>query len=249
MSGLTESGVCRPWLLRWKGPGQARGAYYPEEMTDQTSSFAQVERLFGLVERDQGLRRSVRERVKRLRSLLPANPELAYERLCALATRVAAELQRDKPSQALARFVSVEVFYLYHLIADVRAFFSTPEAYRRFLDEQSDVDAAVTAHLSPDDPVFPARHSWLVPASQTARMDGKETINALQLRGKPPLVRFSLPLKSLRAAQVTVRDTRAVDAVCERFAEWNPAGPSPGVSELIDGNVPRSAVERAELRR
>ena len=121
-----------------------------------------------------------------------------------------------------------------------------PGAYVRHLAAQADPAAAARRDLAGDPILLPASHSWLIPAANLARVDGRTLARRLQLgESRPPYVVFIFPRESLHAAGVTVREPRGIDAVPGPLLQWTPGGVP---NERIDGDVPLSALGWIEWR-
>jgi len=200
------------------------------------------------VEQDTLLRPGVRHRASRLRGLAISKPDLARKRLVELAANEARRLPRTLPTADLARCVSLEVFYVFHLDAGIRSSFITAEAYRRYVDAAPSPTTVLLAELSASPILFPAVHSWLVPLRDIAGLDGRSISTALRLGYSPPLVVFILSLSKLLAAWITVRTPRAVDAVPKEHKRWDPSGLPDGRTELIDADIPRSTLGSIEWK-
>jgi hypothetical protein len=206
-------------------------------------------RLFQLVKRDPGLPSDVRRRASRLWATFGSNPDLAVAALDELSRRVAKELPRSAASTPLGRCVTVEVYWRFHLESHIQAFFVTPHDYRRHIEDSDDPARLLSQHLSESRITFPMEHSWLSPWDQIAGLDGATTQRRLRLGNPPPYVVFRLSRSSLQRNSVTIRRARSVDAVLGHHVEWDLAGPSRGVQEFIDGDIPRDAIEEFEWRR
>lgn len=203
-----------------------------------------IEGLFRLVDVDTRLEVRVRRQARRLRPLVRDNAEIAYERLCDLAAQVAEALPRTAPSDRLAKCVGLKSFHLYYLSEDVRAFYPTAEGYRRFLDAHASPDQQLMQDLKMGPVLIPARNSWLMDASRLDGMDADDIVTALAIDARPPLVLLELSAAKMRAAGVTTRPARAVDAVRDQHLRWDPSGLPRGWPEYLDGDVPTSAVDQ-----
>lgn len=205
-------------------------------------------RLFQMVERDPGLAVDVRQAALNLWAKLSATPDLALDELTKLSLEVAGALPREPTTMDLGRCVSVDVFWRFHLAPDVKAFFVTPEEYSRYLQRAPIPQDRLEADFDWADVAFPQEHSWVCRWEQIEPLDANATRRALGLPNKPPYIVFRLDGASLVGAGVTIRPARSVDAVIGLHTEWDAAGPSPGMSEYVDGDVPSSVVEEIRWR-
>lgn len=207
-----------------------------------TSEVAEVASLIALIESDNLLPSGVRQRASKVRTLLPDAPELAFDRLERLANDCADRLPAAAPETDLARTVSVETFLQFHARLEVRAAYPTTESYEQALRREVDPDQRLWRDLSDQEVAFPPRHSWMCALEQVDRQPAEEIVRALALEYRPPVILFVLPLSHLLRLGVLIRPARAVDAISQRFTQWSPIGPSPGVLEFVDASVPREAV-------
>jgi hypothetical protein len=198
-----------------------------------------------MIEQDLALNGPVRKRLARYRRMATARPTLANAGLIELALELAAGLTRTNPKVALARSVSTQVFHRHHLDAETKLDLPTVAAFEAFVGALHEAGRFLLEHLSRTATVFPAKNSWLIPHGRIARLSGDRTCEVLQLDYHPPLIIFHMSLERLRATGVTVRVPRLVDSVAHDLGRWNPAGVP---EELIDGDVPTTAVESVEWR-
>jgi hypothetical protein len=218
-------------------------------LADFEASTEGVLALLALVESDDRLAPPIRRRIARLNSVAIRNPPLALDRLDVLAATYAPRLGRSVPDKNLARCVGTEVFWTHHLDNDVKIFFTDPDSYQLHVEEQPNQQLTLESELSRSEPLFPQAHSWMTYSAEIAGLSGQDTRLALDLGAFPPLVTFQLPLDRLLASGVTVRDPRGLDAVPERLLVWRPTGLRSGFHEVVDGDVPRSALGAIEWRR
>jgi hypothetical protein len=204
--------------------------------------------MIGVIEADRALARSVRRQATDLRDLVGTDPDLARSRLLALATTVAPALPRHPPTADLARCTGIEGFYERYLARDVRAFFRTPEDYRRHIESSGAAGPTLADDLATVTPLIPAIHSWMTKWAEISGFSGRDIRRYLNIRPLPPIVILVMRLRDLRAAGITVREPRAVDALPKHLTEWSPGGLRSGGTELIDGDMPRAAVSTVEWR-
>ena len=197
------------------------------------------------IEQDHALRAAERRKLDRFRRMAGTRPALANAGLIQLALEVASDLARSIPKAALARCVSIQVFYTHHLDADTKVDLPTVAAFEAFVGALDQPNEFLMGHLSPVEPIFPAKNSWLIPADRIAGLSADRTREFLQVDYRPPLVIFHMPLQRLHDVGVTVRKPRSIDTVAHDFAQWRPSS-VPG--ELIDADVPRSAIDSIEWR-
>lgn len=190
---------------------------------------------------DPGLDTRVRKKAADLLPIAHSNPALARQLLIELSDDVRPLLPRIAPSADLCRTVPLLAYFRYHMDADARAFYLSEEEYSEHL-QSLHAGTALLADLSYDEPLFRAVHSWLVPCGMIAALSGRDLKRALGLRSDPPFVVFELSRTAMLRAGVTVRPARSVDAVPSWFTEWDPNGLPTGLPELVDGDVPRSAL-------
>ena len=206
-----------------------------------------VRNLIRIVADDPGLPRSARKDAAALMDLAMTRPRLAEQRLGELRESVLPTLELEPPRVDYARCIPIETFWRHHLDRDRKAMFGRdPEAYARHLEVHSDPAAAARGDLSDDPILFRAPHSWLIPSANVAGVVGHTLARRLQLGdSKPPYVVFVFPCELLRAAGVTVREPRGIDAVPGPFLQWTPGGVP---DERIDRDVPLSALGWIEWR-
>jgi hypothetical protein len=204
--------------------------------------------LLALVASDPRLAGRLRERIQRLNPVAVRTPALALERLDAIAAEYAPRFGRSNPAGDLARCVGTEVFWMHHLDKDIKAFFTDPASYRLQVERAADRPAKLTSDLSGSAILFPQAHSWMAYSAEIAGLSGSETRQVLAIDASPPLVTFQLPQRQLTASGVTVREPCGLDAVPERHLDWRPGGPRSGYHEVVDGDVPRSALGGIEWR-
>lgn len=203
-----------------------------------------VFKVIDMVVSDTRLSESVRRFARDLVPLAETKPGAAWERLVAKSQETAAGLPRQAATEDLQRFVGVASFHLNHLRADVRDFYPDPASYAEEIASVADPGKTLLDHLDKSEPLFPAEHSWLVPAAQMVGIgSGADAMRALETKTRPPFVVFNLSHSKLNSAGVTVRAPRAVDAAPGPYLEWRPTGVAGGQSELIDGDVPQAALE------
>ena len=207
-----------------------------------------AERLFHLVQRDPGLGANTRQAALKLWADLSPTPDLALTALRRLSLEVSRTLPREPATTDLGRCVTVETFWRFHMASDVRAFFVTPEDYRRYIEGTGDPHWRLSEDLSTEGIAFPQEHSWLCRWDQIQDLDGKITQRILNLRHRPPYVIFRLTRAKVQRAGITIRAARSVDAVLGLHTGWDPAGPSRGIVEYVDGDVPSTAIEELEWR-
>ncbi len=206
-----------------------------------------ADRLIRLVEGDKNLPDSVRREASALREIAVANPERALERLRVVALASAGELPLDDPAEDLAKCLGIENYWAFYGAAEVKAV--SPATYHLLVAASPDPGGRLMQDLKPDHVVIDSVHSWLVPLADIAKLDGHHLEEALAIRHAPPYSVLVFPLQRLRTNDVRVREPRSVDAVPEGLWEWREGGPSPGIRELIDRDVPRNALGRIEWRR
>jgi hypothetical protein len=204
--------------------------------------------MIGLVERDPVVPAAARRQATEVRDLVGTDPELACTRLLDLAARVAPALPRRPPVADLARCTGIEGFYERYLDADVRAYFLSPEDYRSHIEGSVSPSASLESELADLSPLVPAVHSWMTTWAEIAGLTGAQIRRHLDIRPLPPIVVLVMRLADLLKARITVREPTAVDALPKHLTEWIPGGLRSGGSELIDGNMPRSAVSSVEWR-
>lgn len=204
---------------------------------------AQVRKLVRIVADDPGLPRNVRSEAAELMEIATSQPRLARHRLEKLwaSARPLVDLKMAPPLVDYVRCVSVETFWRHHLRTERKVIFGRdPKTYIKHLEAASNPEATIRSDLSNDPILLPKAHSWLVPASNIAGVDGRALVRRLQLgNSQPPFVVFGFPLKQLLAENVTVRKPRGIDAVPESHVQWSPSGVP---DECIDQDVPLSAL-------
>ena len=172
------------------------------------------------------------------------NPDLALSRFLELHADVAPLLPRTDPTIDYVRCVSVETFWRFNVDASLKAYFVTAEDYRRSVEGEVDPAARLTNDLGAD-PVVPAANSWLVPASDVDGLTGAEAKARLNFTQDPPYAVMVWSVARMIGAGVTVRAPRGVDAIPSRLLQWYPENVP---DERIDGDLPRTALERIEWR-
>jgi hypothetical protein len=207
-----------------------------------------VQVLVARVEADTSLDGPIRRGATAIKLLSVQEPAIALGRLKQVALDYLPGLPRELPSTDLCRVISVETFLLHHATAEVVAAFRTPDDYRRFLMTETDPVATLREHLSEVPTLIPWRFSWLTRDKDIARMNGEETVRALEVPSSPPLIIFHFDLADLLASGVTIRTPRSLDAVLQEHAQWRPEGLLSGAREYLDGDVPVSALTRLEWR-
>jgi hypothetical protein len=204
-----------------------------------------------IIEEDDRLGREIRNMATVERARAANRPPLVISRLERAAADEAERLQLDArpPTSDLARCISVEIFFDWHLDNSVRREFLNAETYRRLVESTPEPGQTLFADLDTAEIVFPGVFSWMIPRSQLAGLDSMAIVTAIQVTYRPPVVVFVLPLELLRRApSVRVRVPCAIDAIPRRHTTWSRSGLPEGRTELIDSNVPRSAVGGIEWR-
>lgn len=200
--------------------------------------------LVRIVSSDVGLSHRVRTRAAALTVLADTNPDLALTRLVELHADVAPALPRAQPTVDYVRCLSVEIFWRFNLEPARKAYFVSPEDYRRAVEADPDPSIRLLADLGPD-PVVPAANSWLVPRTHVAGLAGSQIKVHLNMSQAAPYVVFVWSVARMIDAGVTVRAPRGVDAIPSRLLQWFPENVP---DERIDGDLPRMALERIEWR-
>ncbi len=170
------------------------------------------------------------------------NPVLAVKRLKSLCETVGPMLPMHRAMVDYARCVSIDVYWRHNLVTWRKRLFRGPEEYRSFVEAQPDRAQILSADLAPG-PVFPAKHSWLVPLDDLRGLTGAGVRTRLKMRQDPPYAVFILPVAMMQQAGVVVREPRATDAVLGDHAQWHPRGVP---NERIDHDVDATAVARVE---
>lgn len=207
--------------------------------------------MIDLLTSDDRVRKEVRDLAAGQRAYVTSQPDLVLQRLDDLALNEARALQAatsQTPPADLCRCVTLPVFFDWHLDPHIRASFNGPEDYRRYIESQGDPAAVLLNELSAEPIVFPAMHSWMIPRSQIAGLDGTQTLRAINAYGPPPLIIFVMPVEFLRHSPVRVRTPFAVDAIPKRNRLYSRSGLGDGRTELIDDDIPRTVVEALEWR-
>ena len=216
--------------------------HYSEVMVDAAGVARQ---LIQIVASDPGLPRDLRREARSLESLASSKPDLVVEELEVLRDGVLRDLALLAPTVDYARCVSVPVFWRYHLRPAQRGIFRTGELYRRYLESLSDCEAVLGNDLRDDEPLVPADHSWLVPVSRIAGLDGAATKRRLRIDDEPPYIVMVFPAERMAATGVDLREPRGVDAVPARLLRWSP-GDVP--DERIDQDIPTAALGGLQWR-
>lgn len=211
------------------------------------SAATDVRELVRIVVDDPGLPRRVRRDAAALMELASSQPRLARRRLEDLRLSVLPDLPLVAPAVDYARCISVETFWRFHVRWDRKAMFGQgSEAYRRHLESQSDPANIAHQDLSPEPVLFPAAHSWLIPATNLEGANGPTLRRRLELgESRPPYVVFFFPRPRLRAAGVEIREPRGIDALPGPQLQWTPEGVP---DERIDRDVPLAALGWIEWR-
>jgi hypothetical protein len=209
----------------------------------KASLAAEVMILASKVDSDRSLDRAVRAEAQEIQALAASNPDRAESRLLDLAERTAPSLARVAPAADLCRCLPLETFWARHLDPDVRAFFPDWKDYAQHLTT-GDPELLLRRELAAKDPLFSAKHSWLVQCADIRGLDSNALKRVLALRGDPPYVVFEFALPELLATAVTIRKPRAVDAIPAHLVEWDPNGLPTGLAEFIDSEIPVAAVSR-----
>ena len=99
--------------------------------------------------------------------------------------------------------------------------------------------------LRDDEPLVPAAHSWLVPVTRIAGLDGAGTKRCLRIDAEPPYIVMVFPAAKMASVGVEIREPRGIDAVPARLVQWSP-GDVP--DERIDQDIPSAALGGLEWR-
>jgi len=181
-----------------------------------------VEVMVSKAAQDRRLARPVRQRAEELLPIAQSVPGLARQLLSELSDEVCPSLPRTPPTADLCRAVTVSTYFDHHLDPDVRAYYL--DAYEYLAHLLSTDTATVARELQRDlslrEPLFPARHSWLVSCEDIGNLLGTGLKRALGVEADPPFVVFELSRTKMIAAGVTIRQSTALDAVPEWFLQW-----------------------------
>jgi hypothetical protein len=200
-----------------------------------------VESLIRLIETDAGLPLSIRQEAGRIRNVAANNPDAAMEELDRMAERVALGLATEDPVDDLAKYIGIENFWMFYLDENIKNFVDSA-TYRLMVERSINPADRLERDLSSRTTLIDRIHSWLVVHTDVSGLPSSSIQAALVIRHPPPYVALVFPLVLLLANGVRVRETRATDAIPERLVEWRPGNLPTGARQVIDGNVPRSAV-------
>ncbi len=200
--------------------------------------------LVRIVSSDTSLSTVVRHRARTLGALAGTNPDLALTRLTELRAELVPRLPTSAPTIDYVRCVGIEVYWRRNLAPARKAFFATPEDYRRAVEAETDPAARLLSDLGPD-PIVPAANSWLLPLEDVKGLSGAQTKVRLNIAQDPPYVVLIWTVDGMLAAGVTVRAPCGLDAIPSRLLHWYPENVP---NERIDGDLPRKALERIEWR-
>jgi len=201
--------------------------------------------LIRIVSSDTSLSTATRRRATIIGALVGTNPDLALMRLAELRVEVVPLLPTAAPVVDYVRCIGIEVYWRNNLAAARKAFFATPEDYRRTVEAEPDPGARLLGDLGRD-PVVPAANSWLLPLRDVEGLSGAQMKIRLNMGQDPPYVMLIWTLGGMLAAGVTVRVPCGLDAIPSRLRQWYPENVP---NERIDGDLPRLALERIEWRR
>lgn len=207
-----------------------------------------VEGLAALVVGDATLPPSVRSEASRIHREAWIRPQRALDDLDNLHRRVVPTLTCARPTESLARCVSIETFFLHHLRSDIRYRVGSSQAYQSRIGQAADPSAALRHDLAVDPILFPAEFSWMAPLQRLGRLTGTESRHALGTLQEPPFVVFVLPLSRLRSALVVVRPPCAIDAIPGRNHQWRPPRRQYPPTELVDRDIPLDALREVRWR-
>jgi hypothetical protein len=202
----------------------------------------EAQALLGIVLADRHLPARVRKEASRIAALTTTTPQLVLARLEDLRAREVSRLPAAEVMVDYCRFVSIEVFWRFHLEETVKAVFATPDDYLRAVEAEVAPAQRLLNDLGPD-PVVPAPYSWLVPRAEVAGITAGQARARLNMSQDPPYVVFVWTTKRMRASGVMVRVPCALDAVPSRHMHWH-RGNVP--DERIDGDLPRAALDQIE---
>jgi hypothetical protein len=206
---------------------------------------AEARQLIRIIDDDRYLPRYVRGRARALGSLVPSKPRLVVDLLEELRERTVPDLALQSPTIDYARCVSVQAFWRHHLHPAQRRAFRTGDIYRRYLEYLDNPVEMIRNGIRDDEPLVPAAHSWLAPATRISGLDGARTRRRLRIDDEPPYVVMIFPAARMRAAGVEIREPRGLDAIPGRFLQWVP-GDVP--DERIDQDIPIAALGDLEWR-
>lgn len=238
LSGCAERPLPSGALIR-KAAGEG---HYSQTMVNAAGMARQ---LIQIVATDPGLPPSLRRQARSLESLVSSKPDLVVEELEVLRDGVLSNLAWQPPVVDYARCVSVPVFWRYHLRPSRRRIFRSGDLYRRYVESQGNCVQVIRNDLRNDEPLVPGAHSWMVPVSRIAGLDGAATKRRLRIDHEPPYIVMVFPAERMGAAGVDVREPRGVDAVPARLLQWSP-GDVP--DERIDQDIPTAALGGLEWR-
>jgi hypothetical protein len=144
----------------------------------------------------------------------------------------------------LGRALGIDTFLRWHTRREVHDRFLGMAALYRSLVVHS--PARVINDLPDTGIIIEAKRSWMAPLDGFRKVKVEDLAAILKTPHlvDPPAIVLCLPADRLRNAGVRVRRPCPLDAIPERHTQWEDSAVD---GEVIDGDIPRSACDRAEV--
>lgn len=162
-------------------------------------------------------------------------PATMKRRIDRWSQRIIGQILPHLPTEDYVRCISYDALFDYYILNSVQQHYRTSIEYLEALLERSADPASIIWDDLQRPILVPARHSWLIPASDVNSNDVEAIRAQLQIQGNPPFLVMEFSRTRMVECGLYVRQPCSIDAIRTSQLQWTPGGVP---NERIDGDIP-----------